>query len=251
MGETKIEWCDWTINPVVGCSHGCPYCYARSYARRIACMQAAVELREKYDIDNMTPSNRMALYKTADAWCQDCYDFKPHAHLERLDAITPTQKPKRIFIDSMWDWNCSDNDPAWMDTIIEKMRECSQHTFIVLSKRPGRFAGWDFPKNVWVGTTITSEADQEKVYELLDAKIYNLRFASYEPMLGLVTVDLSGLEWLILGAETGNRKGKVIPKRAWIENALVSCGNIPVFMKQSLKEHWTCFFYEEFPEARQ
>ncbi len=29
MNQTKIEWCDKTLNPVVGCSYGCPYCYAR------------------------------------------------------------------------------------------------------------------------------------------------------------------------------------------------------------------------------
>ena len=34
MNATKIEWTDMTVNPVVGCSHGCPYCYARKMAKR-------------------------------------------------------------------------------------------------------------------------------------------------------------------------------------------------------------------------
>jgi len=34
MGQTKIEWCDYTWNPVVGCKHGCSYCYARRFAER-------------------------------------------------------------------------------------------------------------------------------------------------------------------------------------------------------------------------
>jgi protein gp37 len=29
MNKTSIEWCDFTWNPVVGCKHGCPYCYAK------------------------------------------------------------------------------------------------------------------------------------------------------------------------------------------------------------------------------
>jgi len=34
MNRTKIDWCDYTWNPVVGCLHGCPYCYARRMAER-------------------------------------------------------------------------------------------------------------------------------------------------------------------------------------------------------------------------
>jgi DNA repair photolyase len=54
MNKTKIEWCDATINPVVGCLHNCPYCYARRQARR-----------RKNE-------------------CYLCYEFIPHDHLERL-----------------------------------------------------------------------------------------------------------------------------------------------------------------------
>lgn len=34
MKKTKIEWCDSTWNPVVGCKHGCEYCYAKRIAER-------------------------------------------------------------------------------------------------------------------------------------------------------------------------------------------------------------------------
>lgn len=34
MNKTRIEWCDSTWNPVTGCKHGCPYCYARRVAGR-------------------------------------------------------------------------------------------------------------------------------------------------------------------------------------------------------------------------
>ena len=32
--KTKIDWCDSTWNPVTGCLHDCPYCYARRIAER-------------------------------------------------------------------------------------------------------------------------------------------------------------------------------------------------------------------------
>ena len=35
MIKSKIEWCDSTWNPVVGCYHECQYCYARRIANRL------------------------------------------------------------------------------------------------------------------------------------------------------------------------------------------------------------------------
>jgi len=98
QGPDQIDWTDITLNPVVGCTYGCKYCYARRQAKR-----------QKQN-------------------CQLCYDFVPHAHLERLDKLSPKQKPKKIFIDSMWDWCCVDNEPEWIGAILKKIRECPQHS---------------------------------------------------------------------------------------------------------------------------
>ena len=34
MNKTKIDWCNSTWNPIVGCYHECEYCYARKIAER-------------------------------------------------------------------------------------------------------------------------------------------------------------------------------------------------------------------------
>jgi hypothetical protein len=34
MNKTRIEWCDFTYNPITGCRHACEYCYARRQAQR-------------------------------------------------------------------------------------------------------------------------------------------------------------------------------------------------------------------------
>lgn len=57
-------------------------------------------------------------------------------------------------------------------------------------------------------------------------------------------------EWIIVGAETGRRKDKVVPKREWIEKLLNLCrkADIPLFMKSSLAEIWGEPLIQEFPE---
>lgn len=58
-------------------------------------------------------------------------------------------------------------------------------------------------------------------------------------------------EWIIVGAETGRRKDKVVPKREWIEKLLNLCrkADIPLFMKSSLADIWGEPLIQEFPEG--
>ena len=56
-------------------------------------------------------------------------------------------------------------------------------------------------------------------------------------------------EWVIVGAETGNRKGKVKPEREWIEKLARLCreNGIPLFMKESIRGIMGEDFVQEFP----
>ena len=60
----------------------------------------------------------------------------------------------------------------------------------------------------------------------------------------------SFFEWIIVGAETGNRKDKVVPKREWVEMLVDLCrrAGIPIFMKSSLAPIWGEPLIQEFPE---
>jgi protein gp37 len=74
-----------------------------------------------------------------------------------------------------------------------------------------------------------------------------------EPMLeNLGEMDPESVkpEWVIVGAETGNRKEKVIPERSWIEALVDECKkyNIPIFMKSSLEKIWGEPLIQEFPK---
>ncbi len=153
--------------------------------------------------------------ETPEAEMQALLRFRSHPHLERLEQLNPRQKPKRIFIDSMWDWNAAGVKDEWLQAILAKMRECPQHTFMILSKRPKRYGRFQYPENVWLGTSIATSADCYRVNDLRDLNLHNIRFVSIEPIHEHIDFWFSrkALDWIILGAETGHRKGKIRPKR--------------------------------------
>ena len=82
-------------------------------------------------------------------------------------------------------------------------------------------------------------------------------FLSIEPILepfGLETGENSlpdVTQWAIFGAENGNRKNKVVPKREWIEGAVSALKQRgkPVFMKDSMIPVWGEDLITEFPWA--
>ena len=229
MNNTKIEWTDKSLNCVVGCPHGCSFCYARRQAKRF-------------------------LHR-----CKLCYDFIPHSHLERLNQLSPKQKPMKVFMDSMWDWNANGVLEEWILPQIAKMRECNQHTFQILSKRPYRFARFNYPQNVWLGTSICDWRDNYQIHSLCNAAPDNLKFVSIEPIQGPVNfyfgtrMPKDSPEWIIIGAETGRHKGKVVPEKAWVDPIIENCKEvgIPVFIKNNIIDLWgETYRIQEFPVIR-
>ena len=81
-------------------------------------------------------------------------------------------------------------------------------------------------------------------------------FVSIEPILEDLklaehNVMFQQANWIIIGAETGHRKGKAIPCKEWIEDIVQWCdkSGIPVFMKDSLIPIvGECDMRRDFPE---
>jgi protein gp37 len=104
----------------------------------------------------------------------------------------------------------------------------------------------EYQKNFWFGTSINCDED---------GMLFNdtgRTFLSIEPIMSNFEQGANGffgVNWVIVGAETGNRKNKVIPKKEWIENIVSSCrkNEIPVFLKNSLKDIWGDDLIQEFP----
>lgn len=211
MRKTKIDWCDSTVNPVVGCTNGCPYCYAR-------------KINDRFNFVN--------------EWSE------PRFFPERLKRFR-CRKPQSVFIDSMSDIGCWEFE--WFGKTMDAVRDNPQHRYIALTKNPERLlrlrniyysAQRTLLKGIFFGATLTSEADLTS----RESYLRHMDFLSIEPLLAPIkhlrlTLQYGNVQAVIIGAETGNRKYKVIPEKRWVDEIVGLANEFgqAVFMKESLR----------------
>ncbi|WP_461246531.1 DUF5131 family protein [Treponema sp. R6D11] len=241
MNKTPIEWCDRTWNPVTGCLHNCPYCYARKIVRRFGKKEG-----ESVFDSTKIHDRKMRLDKNPYP-----YGFDPTFHRYRLEEPQLEKKPQNVFVCSMADLFGEWVPDEWTLEVFKACEKAPQHRYLFLTKNPIRYTRLFIPgdvSNMWFGTTITN--DNEPYF--CDSRVNS--FLSIEPIQSDFTNFRTGgrlyaIGWVIIGAETGNRKDKIIPQREWIERIIEQCrfDHVPIFMKDSLAEIWGKPLIREYP----
>ena len=244
MNHTKIDWADMTWNPVSGCYHNCPYCYAAKFAKRFQCKDTECR-RIQLSLVQETKQPIVKINKKDGAYP---FGFVPTFHRYRLEEPLKRKKPQNIFVCSMADLFGEWVPDKWIKQVFEACMAAPKHRYLFLTKNPDRyddfFRCWEAPENFYFGTTVVN--DQQDFYR----SGMNNAFLSIEPIQSDFSCDcLADTNWVIIGAETGNRKGKITPKREWVENIVNYCRekNVPVFIKSSLKDIWGEPLIQEYP----
>lgn len=189
------------MNLVIGCTIGCSYCYARNNVRRF----------------HMTE------------------DFSRPEYFPGKLKLMDRKRPRNLLLTGMSDF--SDWDPEWREEVFARIGQNPQHQYIFLTKRPEKVRFSTELDNVWFGVTVTSEKEKGRIKamrEHIRAKHYQV---SFEPMFDDIgEVDFTGIEWIVVGTETGRRKGKSESKQEWVWNLTNQAHSrgIPVFMKEDL-----------------
>ena len=276
MNKTKIDWCDSTWNPVTGCYHECEYCYARKIATRFdGGYVSGGESRGNYCLSDKAAQhiahpeihdghilmtqhkpifeNIGILDRENKKYSAYPFGFCPTIHRQRLDEPAHKTKGGTIFVGSMADLFGDWVPDEWIREVFKACEAAPQHRYLFLTKNPKRYEElWSkgvLPKNHWYGHTITNESVSAYA-STWNPTGYN-NFLSIEPLLGNAAKGnwLHLYKWVIIGAETGNRKSKVIPKREWIEDIVGACrsAGVPVFMKDSLRGIMGDDFVQEYP----
>ena len=209
--KSGIEWTEATWNPVTGCtkiSPGCKYCYAERMANRLQTMGQR----------NYAQGFQLML--------------QPHM----LERPLQWKRPQTIFVNSMSDLFHPEVPLPFIREVFAVMERAHWHRFQVLTKRAERLAELgpvlDWPPHVWIGVSVESDLYIPRIDQLREVPA-SVRFLSLEPLLGpLPDLDLRGIQWVIVGGESGPRARPMDPEWAIdIRDQCVSAA-VPFFFKQ-------------------
>jgi protein gp37 len=218
--NSAIEWTDATWNPTTGCdrtSPGCDHCYALTLAKRLKAMGV-----KKYQRDGSPKTSGPG--------------FGLSLHEDALSVPVHWRHPRRVFVNSMSDLFHPEVPDAFIRRVFDVMVATPQHTYQVLTKRSRRLAKISrelpWPANVWMGVSVEDDRYTFRVRHLQETPAAT-RFVSAEPLLGpLTSLRLAGIDWVIVGGESGAHARPV--EEAWVLDihALCQDSGVAFFFKQ-------------------
>lgn len=223
--NTKIEWADHTFNPWEGCQKigpGCDHCYAETrnarYAGGTAVNWGAGAPRRRTSASN---------------WGKPITWNRAHD-----EFFAQHGRRQRVFCASLADVFDNAVNDKWRDDLLALIDATPNLDWLLLTKRIGNVermlpAGWlEAHQNAWVGASIVNQEEADRDIPKLLAVPAAVRFLSMEPLLGPVDLsrididghseiyplactldredgdgnelpDLPGLDWIIVGGESG------------------------------------------------
>lgn len=223
--NTKIEWCDHTVNLWWGCTKvhaGCDHCYAETLSKRFG--------NDVWGNDKNRKAIRSAF--------SDLRKFQSKAAAQGVI--------KTVFVGSMMDIfekafpanfgivSTGDIRKLFLSEIF--LGAYNNLDFLLLTKRPSninKMIGAFFTSpNVMYGTSIVDQATTDTLLPHLK-NVPGRRFLSIEPQLGPINrINLTGIDWVIQGGESG--PGRRPFDLAWARDMRDRCraAGVPYFFKQ-------------------
>lgn len=203
--NTKIEWTDYTWNPIGGCPHGCRWqmpdgnmavCYAETVSKAVKRQSGGKSYADGFEAHYWQP--------------------------ERLKEPLKVKTRSRIFLDSMSDLMSLNVTDDQIEQVLDICRQAHWHTFQLLTKNAPRLLKFAFPANVWVGASLPptifrghklsqhqQRAMLERTLKVLGKVQSPVRWMSFEPLsfdCASLAAQYPILQWAVIGAASDGRK---------------------------------------------
>ena len=191
--NASIEWAQWSWNPITGCKHDCPYCYARDIAKRFY------------------PQG----FETSIYPCR----FSAPVNTKVPSKAEEDTAYRNVFTGSMADIFGRWVPEEWITMVIDRVRDNPQWNFLFLTKFPQRVHEFgEMPGNAWMGTTVDCQervANAEKAFAKMGGGI---KWLSIEPMLTpLKFTRLDLFDWVVIGGASKSAQTPAwVPPFDWI-----------------------------------
>jgi protein gp37 len=215
-----IDWAQHSCNPIVGCKHDCPYCWARDFTLRFPG-------RYPHGFDPV---------------------FRPHMLNAPRNTPVPSEAAldwrfKKVFICSMSDLFGRWVPRKWIEAVLTMVRDNLQWNFVFLTKFPQRAAEFEIPSNAWIGTTVDLQArvaNAEAAFAKLREKYPKaVLWLSIEPMLEPIKFKrLDLFNWMVIGgASRSMRTPEFRPPHRWVDDLTAQADAVgcKIFEKTNLR----------------
>lgn len=256
--NTRISWTDHTFNPWWGCekvSAGCTNCYAAAFDKRVG---GAVDERD--GVKKLRWGPQLFRRRTSPSNWREPLRWSAAAAAARRRSLVFTASMADVF--EVPRAGMPDLD-LWLVELLDLISRTPSLTWLMLTKRPetirqrleaavdvlprarvenAALASWlaawlggEAPSNVWLGTSVeNADAARTRIPALMEIPAA-VRFLSMEPLLEhvqLTALDAVGVDWAIVGGESGHHARAFDP--AWA-SSVVEWGSthaVPIFVKQ-------------------
>lgn len=225
--STSIEWTHHTWNPFVGCTintAGCTNCYA---------MHQAWRLEHNFGVKHYQGTTAK---KSGHPYWTGKINMASEKVLAKPGKI---KRPSLIFVNSMSDFFHENATDIMRVHALCIMAINDQHIYQILTKRPENIqpfldrTGWTFQDHVWIGATVEHSKTAHRIDTLRRVPAHT-HFLSVEPLIypGLGRVDLKGMDWVIVGGESGTGARPMLP--IYVREIRDQCieAKVPFFFKQ-------------------